>query len=266
MRKKIALTLAVLAFICACASVAGTGRRQLSLYSDEEINEMSYAAYKSDVVESGKLSTNKAQVDMIRRVGERVAKAAELYMKEHGREADLANFNWEFNLIEAPDTVNAFCMPGGKVAFYTGILPICGTEAGVAVVMGHEVAHALAKHGNERVSQQAAAGALQSLIGSYKGEVMSTVFGLGANMGVLLPCSRKHESEADGFGFYLRAIAGYDPEEAVGFWGRMAALSGQEGSSLDQFLSTHPADKKRIADLEKLMPKAEDYYKNSVMR
>lgn len=264
--KKLSLLLIVVLLTYACANVAGTNRKQLSLYSDEEVNTMSFASYQKDVVQSGMLSKNTAEVNLVRKVGNRIAKAAEIYMTQHGRQADLANFEWEFNLIEDPETVNAFCMPGGKVAFYSGILPICGDETGIAVVMGHEVAHALARHGNERISQQAAAGAVQNILLGTDHNIMASVFGVGANVGILLPFSRKHESEADEIGLYLMAIAGYDPSAAVDFWQRMADMKSGGDSSLDNFLSTHPSDQRRIDDLKKIMPEAQELYRTSTMR
>ncbi len=261
--------LASVVLICACATVAGTNRKQLNIYSDDEVNQASALSYREEVLDSGKLSTNQTQVNMVRKVGERIAAAATIYMRENRQEDQIKNYQWEFNLIDDPNTVNAFCMPGGKVAFYTGILPICQNETGIAVVMGHEVAHALARHGNERISQQALAQYAQTAAAAGLGiagisgttaELASLAFGAGTNVAVILPFSRKHESEADEIGLYLMAMAGYDPNAAVDFWQRMADASGGGGMA---FLSTHPSDKQRIADLKKLLPKAEAVYQQN---
>jgi predicted Zn-dependent protease len=232
-----------------CKTVPITGRKKLSLVSDAQVNAMSFQQY-DQVINESQLSSNSAQVAMIKRVGGRIQKAVEEYLNSVGQGAMLADFAWEFNLIES-DQVNAWCMPGGKVAFYTGIMPICKDEAGVAVVMGHEVAHAIAGHGAERMSQQAMAQFGQQAL-------YMTAFGLGAQFGVLLPFSRTHESEADEMGLIFMAMAGYDPREAPKFWERMAAMGGQKPP---EFMSTHPADERRIADLNAQMASALKYYK-----
>jgi predicted Zn-dependent protease len=224
----------------------------------------SYTQYDTFLKENN-LSSNKKQTQMIKTVGLKIQKAVEQYFKQNNMSEHLQGYNWEFNLVESND-VNAWCMPGGKVVFYTGILPVCQGDNGVAVVMGHEIAHAIAEHGGERMSQ----GLLTQLGGmglmialenkpQETQELWMTAFGVGSQLGVMLPFSRLHESEADHLGLIFMAMAGYNPNEAVEFWKRMAAQKG--GSSPPEFLSTHPSDETRIADLQKLVPDAMKYYK-----
>ncbi len=200
---------------------------------------------------------------MVKRVGERISTAVEQYLKGTRYEERVADYQWEFNLIR-DNQVNAWCMSGGKVAFYTAILPICKDETGVAVVMGHEVAHAIAQHGNERVSQglalQMGGIALDVALSTRRQETRNLVllaYGVGANVGVLLPYSRKHESEADEMGLMFMAMAGYNPQDAPAFWDRM---NQGGGARPPEFLSTHPDPSKRKERLEELMPKAMEYY------
>lgn len=247
----------------ACTTVAVTGRSQLSLISNAEIIPMAAQQYR-EVVAKGPLSTNAEQTALIRRVGVNIQKAVEQYMGEKNLSSQLNGFAWEFNLIDDP-TVNAWCMPGGKVAFYTGILPICKDELGVAVVMGHEVAHAIANHGRERMSQQMVAqvgvqslGALMGQNPTLGNELLMQAVGAGAGIG-MLKFSRQHESEADRMGLIFMAMAGYDPQEAPKFWERMKTLSG--GQQPPEFLSTHPSNETRISDLNSWMPEAMKYYK-----
>jgi predicted Zn-dependent protease len=258
---------AVLLFIfllTGCATVPVTGRRQLDLVSSSEINSMSATQYQ-EVIKKGPLSTNQEQVAMIKRVGAKIQKGVEQYMASKGASDQLAGFAWEFNLIQDDKTVNAWCMPGGKVAFYTAILPICADETGIAVVMGHEVAHAIANHGRERMSQ----GMLEqfgiSTVGSAMGQnpgVTNQIFmeavGIGANLG-MLKFSRQHESEADHIGLIFMSMAGYDPQAAPKFWERMTA--GANGQKPPEFMSTHPSDETRIKDLQGWMPEAMGFYK-----
>jgi predicted Zn-dependent protease len=262
--KKISFLLIFALFCFDCATVPVTGRRQLSLVSNSEILPMSFDSYKS-VLDSSKLSTNKQQVDMVKRVGANIQKAVEEYMAQNNWSGHLQGYDWDFNLIEA-DVVNAWCMPGGKVAFYTGIMPVCQDEAGVAVVMGHEVAHAIANHGAERMSQglvqQMGGVALDVALSSKPGEtreMFGMAYGLASNFGAMLPFSRLHESEADKMGLIFMAMAGYDPSEAPKFWERMAAASG--GGAPPEFMSTHPSHETRIKDLNDQIPEAMKYYK-----
>jgi predicted Zn-dependent protease len=248
----------------ACTSVAVTGRKQLSLISNAEIIPMASQQYQ-EVIRQGPLSKDQQQTELVRRVGVNIQKAVEQYMAEKNLTAELAGFAWEFNLIDDPKTVNAWCMPGGKVAFYTGIMPICKDELGVAVVMGHEVAHAIANHGRERMSQQLMAqyglGTLGALMGQNPTagkDLLLQAIGAGTNIG-MLKFSRQHESEADHIGLIFMAMAGYDPNEAPKFWERMSELSG--GQQPPEFLSTHPSHETRVKDLQGWIPEAMKYYK-----
>lgn len=264
MRNKIILLLLSALAIYACTSVAVTGRKQLALVSNSEIIPMATQQYQ-EVIKKGPLSTNQEQTQMIKRVGVRIQKAVEEYMAAKGLSAELSGFQWEFNLIQDDKTVNAWCMPGGKVAFYTAILPICKDEAGVAVVMGHEVAHAIANHGRERMSQQMVAqygiGTLGALMGQNPtagNELLMQAVGAGTNIG-MLKFSRDHESEADHIGLIFMAMAGYDPNQAPIFWERMSSMSG--GNAPPEFMSTHPSHDTRIKDLQGWIPEAMQHYK-----
>ncbi len=248
--------------ITACSTVPITGRKQLSLIPQSEMLSMSYQQY-DEFLKSNKLSTDQEKTAMVKRVGGRIQKAVETYFAQNNMSDYLRDFRWEFNLVESEE-VNAWCMPGGKVVVYTGLLPVAQNEAGLAVVMGHEIAHAIAEHGNERMSQQLVAqmgGMALSAALQNKPEktqaLWMTVFGVGAQVGVLLPYSRTQESEADELGLIFMAMAGYDPNEAVNFWQRMSA---GKGASIPEFLSTHPSDQTRINNLKKLVPEAMKYY------
>ena len=253
----------MLLLVFSCSEVPVTGRRQLSLVPNSQLFPLSYDQYDA-VLKENKLSNNTQYVTMVKRVGARISSAVEKYMAQKGLSSQLDGYKWEFNVIE-DETVNAWCMPGGKVAFYTGIMPICEDEAGVAVVMGHEVAHAIANHGSERMSQGLVAngllGGLQAAMGqnaSLTNQILMQSVGMGAQVG-MLKFSRTHESEADEMGLIFMAMAGYDPREAPKFWERMDAKAG--GSRPPEFLSTHPHPDTRIADLKKWMPNALKYYK-----
>jgi predicted Zn-dependent protease len=263
MKKYIALTL-IISIAYGCATVPVTGRKQLSLVSNDEIIQMSAQEYQK-VLTTSKLSTDQEKVEMIRRVGGRIEKAVEKYMAEKNASSQLAGFKWEFNLIQDDKTVNAWCMPGGKVAFYTAILPICKDETGIAVVMGHEVAHAIANHGRERMSEGMIANGLLGTFGAALGQnptltqqIFMQAVGAGANVG-MMKFSRGNESEADHIGLIFMAAAGYDPNQAPVFWERMVAMSG--GQQPPEFLSTHPSHETRIKDLQGWIPEAMEYYK-----
>ena len=262
--KRVLFSLATAILCYACASVAVTGRKQLSLVPNDQIIGMSKEQY-AKVLQENKINTNSQQAEMVKRVGLKIQKAVEQYMTQQNRAADLTGFEWEFNLIQDDKTVNAWCMPGGKVAFYTAIMPICADENGVAVVMGHEVAHAIANHGAERMSQQMAAQMGLSVLSSAMGQnptatqdIFMQAVGMGTNLG-MLKFSRKHESEADNMGLIFMAMAGYDPNGAPKFWERMAAGSG--GQQPPEFMSTHPSHETRIKDLQGWIPEAMKYYK-----
>ncbi len=246
-----------------CATVPYTGRTQLALMPDREVMEMSRSSYR-EVIDGSKVLTSTPEAEMVERVGRRIAAAAEEFLRDQGLADRAGDFEWEFTLIDDDQTVNAWAMPGGKIAFYTGILPLTRDEEGLAVVMGHEVAHALANHGRERLSQL-----LLFQLG-YTGldlalrrepettrELWLTAFGLGASVGLILPYSRTQEYEADRIGLILTARAGYDPRAAIPFWERMKE-QGEVGFL--EFLSTHPTTSKRIREIRKLMPEALQYY------
>lgn len=250
-------------FFQSCTKVPITGRRQTNLLPENDLMAMALTSY-NQVLSESKLVTTGANAQSVKSVGERISMAVTNYMNANGYSKRIANYNWQFTVIDDP-TINAWCMPGGKVAFYTGILPVCQDETGIAVVMGHEIAHAIARHGNERMSQ----GLLLQLGGVALDVATSTkpeetrqlfqlAYGIGATVGVMLPYSRKHESEADRMGLVFMAMAGYDPNQAPLFWERMSKLGGSKPPLL---LSTHPSDEKRIADLKKNMPEALKYYK-----
>lgn len=260
MLKKIIFAV-VLAASAGCSSVPLTGRNQLNLVSDQEINTMSAQEYQK-VLQTSRLSSNAEQTAMVRRVGQRIQQAVETYFRQQNQSAQLEGYAWEFNLIEDAQ-VNAWCMPGGKVAVYTGILPVTQDENGLAVVMGHEIAHAVARHSNERMSQQMAAQGLGGVLSAAVGQnptatqnVFLQAVGVGSQVG-LLKFSRTQESEADHLGLIFMAMAGYNPDGAVGFWQRMAAQS--QGGTIE-FLSTHPSDATRIANIQKELPEARKYY------
>ena len=258
----------VMFMLAACATVPGTGRSQLSLVDNDEMNKASAAVY-SKMIKDAPLSRDKKNTALLKKVGVRISKAAEEFLRMHDMADEVAKYRWEFNLIESSE-VNAFCMAGGKVAFYTGILPICQGEDGIATIMGHEVAHAIARHGAERASQ----GGLVDVIGglasvglavggvdSGTSNMIMSAYGVGSNVGVLLPFSRTHESEADRIGLSLMAMAGYDPKVAVNFWQRMADYSAKQGGKGGpEFLSTHPSDAKRIKNIKEYLPEAEARY------
>ena len=262
--KKVFCIIIVFLMWYGCSSVPVTGRKQLSFIPASEMNSLAVSSY-SETLASSKISTNAEQTAMIKRVGGRISKAVEQYMAEKNLSSAISGFQWEFNLIE-DQQVNAWCMPGGKVVFYTGIMPICQDEVGIAVVMGHEIAHAVANHSGERMSQEmlvqlggtALSTALQQKPEQTQ-QIALAVFGVGTQVGAILPYSRLHESEADKLGLIFMSMAGYDPNEAPKFWERMKSLSG--GGAPPQILSTHPSDSKRISDLQAAIPEAMKYYK-----
>lgn len=264
MRKQFVCLLTFLLFFISCQTVPITGRQQLSLIPSEKILSMSFQSYNEFLSEHNVIQDTE-DARMVKRVGRRIQHAVEQYFSEHNMSNRLQGYKWEFNLIE-DESINAWCMPGGKVAVYTGILPIAKDETGLAVVMGHEIAHAVAKHGDERMSQ----GLITQMGGMLLSEALSqkpeqtvnlfmTAYGIGSQVGVLLPYSRVHESEADHLGLIFMAMAGYDPREAVDFWQRMS--KAKQGKSPPEFLSTHPADATRIRNIKQLIPEAMKYYR-----
>lgn len=250
--------------LVACNTVPLTNRKQLNLIPGGQMRSLSFDQY-NQVLSESQVVNNTPEAFMVKKVGKDISAAVERYLKQEGHSELIEDFNWEFNLLK-DDAVNAWCMPGGKVAFYTGIMPICKDEAGVAVVMGHEVAHAIARHGNERMSQglvQQAGGMALAVAIEEKPEETKALFmgayGVASQVGALLPFSRLHESEADQLGLTFMAMAGYNPEEAPAFWKRMAQQSG--GAGVPEFLSTHPSHDTRIENLNEWMPEAKQYYK-----
>lgn len=260
--KKLVVALALCAFVVSCSKVPITGRKQLNLLPESQLMSMSLTSYKDFIGQNNLVSTSDPRTQMVKRCGDRIAKSATAYLKNKGQSKRVANFKWEFNLVDDP-TVNAWCMPGGKVVFYTGILPATKDETGMAVVMGHEVAHAIARHGNERMSQQLATqvgGMGLSVAISEKPELTQNIFlasyGAASTLATL-KYSRTHESEADKMGLVFMAKAGYDPRQAVDFWKRMSAMGGAKPPEL---LSTHPHDDTRIKDIQEFLPQALKYY------
>ena len=256
--------IAVLLFLTACSTVPITGRSQLNLIPGSSMLSMSLQQYDQFLKEH-KLSANQEQTQMVKRVGTKVQNAVERYFASSGLSEHLANYQWEFNLVEDKQ-VNAWCMPGGKVVVYTGILPVAKGEAGLAVVMGHEIAHAIAEHGNERMSQglmaQMGGVALSTALSTQTAatqQLWMSVYGVGAQYGAILPYGRMQESEADHLGLIFMAMAGYDPNEAISFWQRMSAQ--KSGQAPPEFLSTHPSDTTRIENIRRLIPEAMKQYK-----
>lgn len=252
--------------LSACSSVPITGRKQLNLVSDEQVLSSSIASYNSFMTsakQQNAISTDKTKTAQVVRVGQKIAAATEAYLRATGLESDIKNFAWEFNLVKSSE-MNAWCMPGGKIVVYEGIMKIVNSDDDLAVVLGHEVAHAVAKHSNERMSQQVAAQAGASVLaGVLSGQSYQTqsiaqqVYGLGAQYGVMQPFSRKHESEADKMGLVLMTIAGYNPSNAITFWQKMNANSQ---TKVPEFMSSHPSHETRIKDLTKWVPEVQKQY------
>ena len=266
MNKNVLLLILAALLLSSCSSVPITGRKQLSLISDAEVLSSSLTQYKGYMAQAT-ISGNKVQSEMVTRVGKALAMATETYLKNNGMESDIQNYAWEFSLV-ANTEVNAFCMPGGKIVVYEGLMKMVSSEDELAVVIGHEVAHAVAKHSNERMSQQILAqygsNVLNSALANKSAAVQSVagqVFGLGAQYGVMLPFSRKQENEADYMGMVLMSMAGYNPDMALTFWQKMSAGGG---ASVPELLSTHPSDETRINNIKKNLPKIKQtYYKKS---
>jgi predicted Zn-dependent protease len=259
----IATAIITIFILQACSTVPLTGRSQLNMIPSSEMLSMSFQQYDQFLKEN-KLSTNQTEVNLVKSTGVKIQHAVERYLKANNLSARLNGYKWDFNLVES-DQVNAWCMPGGKVVVYTGILPLTKDETGLAVVMGHEIAHAIAEHGNERMSQQLlqqlGATGLMVAMKDKPAETQAiwlSVYGVGTTVGIMLPYSRTQESEADHLGLIFMAMAGYDPHEAPKFWERMAA--SKQGGSPPEFLSTHPSDQTRIKDINAWIPEAMKYY------
>jgi len=254
----------LLIFFVSCSNVPLTERKQINLLPESQMVAMALTSYSDFLKEHPPVVNSNEDAQMVKRVGERVKDAVVQYMRDHNLYDRIKDYKWEFNLVDSKD-VNAWCMPGGKVVVYSGLLPVTKNEESLALVMGHEIAHAIARHGNERMSQQliAATGGLALDVAlmnkpAETRQLFNTAYGVGANLGVLLPYSRLHETEADKLGLIFMAMAGYNPAIAPDFWKRMAAVSGNK---VPEILSTHPSSETRIHDLNKFMPTAMKYYK-----
>ncbi len=260
---KIYIVLLVSLLLAACSTVPITGRRQLSVIPTSTMRSSSFKNY-SEVLKTNKLSTDKEKTELVKKVGKKIQKAVEKFFADKGLSEELNGYEWEFNLIESPE-LNAWCMPGGKVAVYTGILPVAKDEVGLATIMGHEIAHAVAEHGNERTSQQlivqlggmGLSAALQNKPEQTQ-KILMSALGTGSQLGYLLPYNRLHENEADRLGLIFMAMAGYNPAEAIKLWERMKELGGNKPP---EFMSTHPSDDTRIKNLKALQTEAMEYYK-----
>jgi len=274
MKKTVLTMLAFVGLITACSRVPISGRSQILLVPNGEVLALSSQQYRQ-FLDTSRVVNNSAAAEQVKRVGVRIRQAVEQYMNANGLGSRLEGFNWEYNLVQSPQ-VNAWCMPGGKIVVYSGILPITQTEAGLATVMGHEVAHAVAEHGRERMSESLVANGLISVGQAYTGsraqqdrstsgallmQAIGASLPVAYQVGRALPHGRAQESEADHLGIIFMAIAGYNPQESTDFWQRMAKASG--GKSQPAFLASHPSDQRRIADLRKLMPEAMTYYQRS---
>jgi predicted Zn-dependent protease len=265
--KKFIFSILAATTIIACSKNAITGRSQFKLLPESELQSMATQQYQQ-FLSTNKVvsSSNNRDAEMISRVGSRIRQAVETYYTGKGLSKELEGYNWEYHLVDNKEA-NAWCMPGGKIVVYTGLLPYTQNEAALAVVIGHEVTHAIFQHGNERMSQQLGAelagAGLQVALSNKPAETQNaflTAFGLGTQVGVLLPFSRKHEYEADHYGLIWAAMAGYNPREAIPLWERMQKAAAN-GSRPPEFLSTHPSEGNRIEQLNKWMPEALQYYK-----
>lgn len=248
--------------ISSCARVPITGRRQLHLVNESEVMNMSLTQYDT-FLKNNKTSGSRTDADRVRRVGSNLAAAVNRYFAARGQSQYLEGYRWEFNLIENK-SINAWCMPGGKVVVYSGILPLIKNDDQLATVMSHEIAHAVARHGSERMSQQLVQqgfGVALSIALAEKPQqtqqLAMMAFGIGSTVGILIPFSRKHEYEADELGLCFMAMAGYNPSESIGFWRMMAQYAN---SSTPELISTHPLDGKRIARITEKIPEAMSYY------
>lgn len=266
MVRKISALFLISALIVACSKNALTGKNQLTLLPESELQTMAVQEYQSFLSKSKVVGvSNNRDAEMVRRVGQRITQAVEAYYAEKGMSDKLAGFKWEYNLVD-DKAVNAWCMPGGKIVVYTGLLPITQNEAALAAVMGHEVSHALLQHGNQRMSQgllqQLGGVALAVAVANKPQETQNlfmNAYGVGTTVGVMLPFSRKHELQADQYGLIWTAMAGYNPQEAIALWERMEKASN--GQTPPEFLSTHPSEGRRIDELKKFMPEAMKYYR-----
>jgi len=260
---RILAVILVITMLASCAKVAVTGRKQLNFVPDDMMLSLSFTSYQEFLSQNPPVPTSDRRTMLVRDVGTRLSSAVTHYMKQEGLSKQIRNYAWEYNLVN-DEAINAWCMPGGKIVVYTGLLPVTKDESGLAVVMGHEVAHAIARHGNERMSQQLAiaAGAVTLDVAMKEKpqqtrDIFMSLYGVGSTLGTLA-YSRQHEYEADRMGLIFMAMAGYNPERALAFWQDMAAKSGPKPP---EFLSTHPHDQNRIEALREHLPEAMKYYK-----
>lgn len=256
--KKIIVVVVIALIFVSCTTVPISGRKRINIVSDQQVLPASFAQYKG-FLEENKLSKNMVMTNQIKEVGANISRAVDRFMRANNMSSEADSYQWEFNLVE-DKTVNAWCMPGGKVVFYTGIMPICANKNGIAAVMGHEIAHAFAKHGQERMTSsygQQVGGLLVALGTSKKDpktqQIWNTAFGIGSGLG-MLKFSRVHEQEADRLGLVFMIMAGYEGSEAAEVWVRMSELS--KGKSQPEILSTHPSNASRIEDLRNYLPTA----------
>ncbi len=264
LKSKLLVLCGFVLLLSGCTEVAITGRKQFNLVPDSTMNSMGFQSY-SEFLTTSKLSKDFSKTQMVKRVGSRIQKAVEQYCAQNNLSDSLRGYQWEINLIE-DDQLNAWAMPGGKMVVYTGLLKVTQSEAGLATVVAHEIAHVFAKHGAERMTQGlivemggiALSKALANSPTQTKNLFMKS-YGVGTQVGVLLPYSRVHENEADHLGLIFMAMAGYNPNEAVNFWQRMSVA--KQGSQTIEILSTHPADSTRIKNIQSLIPKAMQYYR-----
>lgn len=264
--KKVFYLLLISSFLTGCIVNRVTGRKQLRLVNDSELRLMATNEYNTFLSEHEVLSpAQNRDAAVVKRVGERIAAAIRQYYYGKGMPEVLEGYEWEFNTIESEE-INAWAMPGGKVMVYTGLLSVTQNETGLAIVMGHEIAHAITKHGNERMSQalmQQMGGVALNVALAQKPqetrELFMATYGVGSQVGAMLPWSRQQETEADQYGLIFTAMAGYDPREAVAFWERMSTAGG---GSPPEFLSTHPSDETRLRNLQEFIPEAMKYYES----
>jgi len=261
--KNLILLLISALFLTGCALNLVTGRNQLSLVPESELQLMASSQYDAFLAEHKVLNPSHKDAAMVDRVGARISNAITKYYNSQGQQSVLEGYNWEFNTVDDP-AANAWAMPGGKVVVYTGLLSITQTETALAIVVGHEIAHAIAKHGSERMSrsmmQQLGGMALQVALSQKPAETQNLFmqsYAIGSEVGAMLPWSRQQETEADQYGLIFAAMAGYNPQEAIPFWERM---SNAGGAKPPEFLSTHPSDETRIRKLKQFMPEAMKYY------
>lgn len=261
-RTRNSIYILLLLIATSCSSVLLTGRKQFAVIPNSQMFALSADSY-SQVLSEIPLSNNAEYIESVKRVGAKINSAVYKYMELNGKQAQLEGFDWQYSVLQSEE-MNAWCMPGGQIAFYEGIMPVCADDNGIAIVMGHEVAHAIAKHGNERMTQQLLINmgglALSEALKTKKEETQQlalTAFGVGTSLGLALPYSRTHETEADELGLYFMAMAGFDPRTAPAFWERMETEGGERPP---EFLSTHPDPANRIEKLNQIMPKAIAYY------